>query len=388
MSKIKIAAVKFSGCCSGGSEKWLQTVAANLPKKKFDIDYYYCDAAPYLGSTWTHPDTDSSRVEYLRSKKVNLIKFNVGAKNVTIPTHDWIDTNFWDLFKEENYDIIITCRAGHSEYPFYLIKNKPIVEFITLPGMSDRQDNIKKSIHISNFQANSWCQVGGNPSKIEVIPLFSELPKRSKENLRRELSLKNGQFVFGLHQRVDPGIYSGVPLEAYSKIENDNTAFVLMGGGIQYREQAAALGLKNFYPVEASGDYDRIGKFLATLDVYSHGRKDGETFGLSISEAMFYSLPIISHVAPAMGHAETISSGGIVVNSIEEYSNEMLKLMNDTEYRKMRGENSKNRFENVLSLEKNIEKVVNIFEELYKQEKMKDNIEKLPVNDYWETLWS
>ena len=49
MEKIKVAFIKFGGMANGGTEKYLQTIAAHLPKDEFDVDFFYCDAAPYIG---------------------------------------------------------------------------------------------------------------------------------------------------------------------------------------------------------------------------------------------------------------------------------------------------------------------------------------------------
>ena len=35
---IKIAFIKFSGMATGGTEKVLQTIAAELPKDEFEVD--------------------------------------------------------------------------------------------------------------------------------------------------------------------------------------------------------------------------------------------------------------------------------------------------------------------------------------------------------------
>ena len=100
MAKIKVAFIKFGGMANGGTEKYLQTIAAHLPKDEFEVDFFYCDAAPYIGSDFKHLDTDKSRVEYTKSHGVNLIKFDVEFKDVTKPTHDWVNTNFFDLFDD------------------------------------------------------------------------------------------------------------------------------------------------------------------------------------------------------------------------------------------------------------------------------------------------
>ena len=48
MEKIKVAFIKFGGMANGGTEKYLQTIAAHLPKDEFEVDFFYCDAAPYI----------------------------------------------------------------------------------------------------------------------------------------------------------------------------------------------------------------------------------------------------------------------------------------------------------------------------------------------------
>ena len=230
--KIRVAFIKFGGLASGGTEKYLQTIAVNLPSDKFIVDYFYCDASPYLGSDWVHPTTDPEREAYMRASHVNLIKFNVEYKDVRIPTHDWVKTNFWDLFKEENYDVIQTGRAGHPEYPFIHIKETPIVDSIHLSGMIDNQANIFKVIHICQTNAEIWTKCGGNSDKIQIIypPVLLDEDREYIKNLRDELNIPEKAFVFGMHQRNDTEIYSPVPLEAFKKLQknNDKIHFVLL----------------------------------------------------------------------------------------------------------------------------------------------------------------
>ena len=71
-----------------------------MPKDHFDVDYFYCDAAPYVDSDYKVLETDPARMEYMREKGrgVRLIKFKVGAKDITTPLHTWLDTDFWQFF--------------------------------------------------------------------------------------------------------------------------------------------------------------------------------------------------------------------------------------------------------------------------------------------------
>ena len=394
--KIKIAFVKFGGLCAGGTEKAFQTIAANLPKKKFEVDFYYCDAAPYIGSDYKHPDTDLHRKKYLEDKGINLIKFDVGFKNVATPTHDWVSTNFWDVFDESKYDIIQTARAGHSEYPFTKLNKTPIVDLITLPGMAENKANVYKSVHISEYQADTWVKAGGDRSVVQIIPLFDELlplTDKKRNNFRSELGIGEDVFVYGLHQRDDNGIFSQVPLQCFKYIEdvvakeqNKKVAFVLLGGGSNYQLQAQQAQLKNFYHLPSSGDPLVIDKFLNTLDAYAHGRADGETFSMSIAEAMYHGLPIVSHVAAATGHIETIGDGGLVADSLDGYANELSRLLTYLPYLMMKGQKAKERYDNHYSLSKNIEKWVSLYEQCLK-DKFKEEVIKNVENNAWLDDW-
>ena len=282
---IKIAFIKFGGMANGGTEKYLQTIAAHLPKDEFEVDFFYCDSAPYIGSDFVHPDTDLSRVEYCKSHGVNLIKFNVEFKDVTKPTHDWVNTNFFDLFDEDNYDVIQTGRSGHPEYPFIHINKTPIIDSIHLAGMGEDKANVYRTVLISQEQKSKWVQAGGSPQRGVIIPVPVEVPDYDSSSYIEEFGWE-GKFVFGMHQRNDMHIFTPMPLDAYEEIQSDDTAFLILGGSANHRKQAKDYQLKNVKFLDTTSDINLIHKFLNTLNVYAHGRSDGEQCSSSIIEGL------------------------------------------------------------------------------------------------------
>ena len=364
MNKIKVAFIKFGGMANGGTEKYLQTISSYLPKDEFEVDFYYCDSAPYIGADFVHLDTDQSRVEYTKSHGVNLIKVNVGAKDVTKPTHDWVDTNFWELFDESKYDIIQTGRAGHPEYPFYLIKNTPIVDSIHLAGMVDNNSNIAKTVLISEDQKSKWIGAGGDSSRAVIIPVPVEIVG-SDESYREEFGWED-KFVFGMHQRDDYNIFSPMPLEAYDEIESDDTAFLILGGSSNYRKQAKDLRLKNVRFLDTTSNISLIHKFLNTLDVYAHGRSDGEQCSSAIIEGLSHSLPMISHTAPSMGQLEQIGNAGKVVNNYSEYADVMRSMIDDKKYYGECVINASKRYNEVYNVKAIIERYCELYREVIK----------------------
>ena len=358
---IKIAFIKFGGMANGGTEKVLQTIAAELPKDKFIVDYFYCDSAPYIGSDFVHPDTDPSRVQYVKDNGVNVIKFDVEFKDLRTATHDWVNTNFWELFNEEKYDVIQTGRSGHPEYPFTLINKTPIVDSIHLSGMAENKHNAVKTVLISKEQRDRWIMSGGPADKAVIIPNPLRIPDVGNFNYREEFGWQD-KFIFGLHQRRDNHIFSPIPLEAYDEIEDDNTAFLLLGGSENYQKQAKDLGLKNFKHLPPVGELEPIHKFLNTLDVFAHGRSDGEQCSCAIIEAMSHGLPVISHTAPSMGQLEQIGDAGKVANNYQEYSEVMVDMIDDKNYYNKCAQNSKKRYNEIYKLESIIKKYADIYE--------------------------
>ena len=360
---IKIAFIKFAGMANGGTEKYLQTIAAHLPKDQFEVDFFYCDAAPYLGSDYKHLDTDLSRVEYCRSHDVNLKKFNVEFKDLRTPTHDWVNTDFWDHFDEDNYDVIQLGRAGHPEYPFIHINKTPIIDSIHLAGMGENKSNVYKTVLISEEQKSKWVSAGGDPNKSVIIPVPVEVPDYDSSSYIKEFGWED-KFVFGMHQRDDIHIFSPVPLEAYDEIQSDDTAFLILGGSSNHRKQAKDYQLKNVKFLDTTSDINLIHKFLNTLNVYAHGRSDGEQCSSSIIEGLSHSLPMISHTAPSMGQLEQIGDAGEVVDGYEEYSQIMKKMIHNKGYYVDCKINSEKRYKEIYDVSSIIKKFIELYKEV------------------------
>lgn len=330
--KINIAFIKYGGLAAGGTEKWLQQMALNLPKDIFEIDYYYCDPSDYLGSNYIHAPTDHKIYINMIDKNINLIKFKVGFKDVRHPFHIWKYSNFWKIFNHQKYDFVQTAKAGHKEYPYYKIP-LPIVEYVTLDTGVDKSKNIFHSIHLSNWQRDQWVSKGGDFNKSSVLPIPG-IDQLSNINLREELGIKKNDIVLGFHQRQDDNIYSPIPLNVFKNLNDKNTHFILMGGSELYKNFAKKKNLDNIHFLKHDSNPLRISSFLNTLDIYCHGRSDGETFGTVLAEAMLHKLPCVSHVSTiANGHIETIGEGGKVCKSETDYLNFVKKLINDNSFR-------------------------------------------------------
>jgi FkbM family methyltransferase len=367
--KIRVAIVKFAGMTIGGSELWLQKIAANLPKDRIAIDFYYCDDTPYIGATHAISPNSPERIEYLKQNGINVIPFKVGAKNVRTPVHKWVDTDFWEKFDATKYDLVQTVKAGPKEYPFYEIP-LPVVEIVALALRPDKSKNIAWSFHSSSWQRARWVRMGGSVEKSSVLTAPVELPLTS-ENYRAELGIPATAIVAGFHQRASNDIASAIPLSAFSEIqkkypkEATNWHFIIKNGGSFYRDQAKELSLKNIHFLPQTADSTSVSKFLNTLDIFAHGRKDGETFGAILVEAMLHNLPCLSHWTQyANAQPETMGPAGLFAETPEEYSSMLDRLFSDYEFRKKLASKAGPHAREYYSMERCLSQIMGVYEKI------------------------
>jgi len=325
---LKIAFCKYGGLAAGGTEKYLQSLALLYHSNGHDVDYYYTNATPIEGTNWQHPDTCPIRKSLLESSGINTklvkIRFRRGADREA----EWVDTNFFDLFKESDYDYLVTAGDGRPEYPYTRLKQIPIIH--TVHGWHVyNAPNIYKSILLCKWQAEKWLASGGDTSKLEVIPPLIPIPSFEAGSFRKTVSIPPDALVFGLHQ--SPGVASLVSLDAFSKVVKDNVYYIIMGGDSIHRAYCNNRGIKNVIFLPAS-DAQSVHSFLDGIDVYAHCRRDGEVCSACLIEAMAHSKPIISHYGDGtnLGHIEQVQEIGNITNNVDEYAREMRRFFDDS----------------------------------------------------------
>ena len=99
------------------------------------------------------------------------------------------------------------------------------------------------------------------------------------------------------------------------------------------------------------------------LNVYAHGRSDGEQCSSSIIEGLSHHLPMISHTATSMGQKEQIGDAGEVVEDYLEYSDVMKNLMNNKNYYVVCKLNAEKRYREIYDVPSIISKFVTLYRE-------------------------
>lgn len=103
--------------------------------------------------------------------------------------------------------------------------------------------------------------------------------------------------VFGRVGRPDPHIYDPIALEAYARVESPWTRYVALAPPPNMVDHARWLGLRTFVGLPPTTDAREVSRYYSLIDVLAHARRDGETCGMNIQEAMYHGLPVITHLS-------------------------------------------------------------------------------------------
>jgi glycosyltransferase involved in cell wall biosynthesis len=330
---MKIAIIKQGGLCTGGIEKYLQQIAIELKAIGCNVDYFYTDAVPCGPSGWIHPGTDLNTKELLERHGIGLFEVKCTDIDALEIGGKWNNSNLFELFNPSAYDVVIGGHKGEPCWPFSEIKGPRIIETVHgtdfTSGTSQYADAY---VLISDYQLPRWYARGGIEDKTHVIaPMVSTTVSREKD-LRKKWKIPEDKFIFGMHQSARGGLFSGIPLQAFSLIKNDKNFFVMLNGTDEYTKQAKSLQIDNFIRIPQVPSAVEINEVLSCLAVYAHGRFDGEVCSSALIEAMANSLPIVTHPsAYNNGHLSQIENCGFVASSVKEYAMFLYKLQNNSE---------------------------------------------------------
>ena len=349
MSRIKIAFITQEGLNTGGTERFMQTIAANLPKDKYDIDYYYT------------PEAASHRYKYMKDHDINLIEYH--GKYYTKWRYIYLrNTDFWNIYKG-GYDLIQLGRCGYPDDIISGIKDTPIVDSIHWVAGVCNSYNISRVMHISEFSRDVWTKKGGDRRRVEMISLPLYLPPFEFADIRASLGLEKDRFLFGFHQANRDEIFSDIPLRAYKEIEDDTNAFVVCNGSVKYRDQARELGLKNVFFYDYIADDNEFYSVIKSLNVYAHGRFDGELNSAAIAEALSFGLPVITHPSGYFnGHLEIVTDNGFVANDYREYAKYMKMLQGDKTLREKCSDASLRIFHDKYDFDGQMQRIMDIYD--------------------------
>jgi glycosyltransferase involved in cell wall biosynthesis len=284
---------------------------------------------------------------------VNLFEVKCKSINPLESGGFWNDSNLFELFDQNLYDVVIGGHKGEPCWPFSEIKGPKIIETVHGTDFTSGASTYSDAyVLISEYQRQRWVRAGGDLQRTKIIYPMVKIEKPALVRDRKSWNIPDDKFVFGYHQAARPGLFSSIPLDAYAKIQNNSNFFVLLGGTEEYTEYAKSKGIINFMRIPPASSSESVNSFLSCLDVYAHGRFDGEVCSSAIIEAMAHGLPIITHPSAFNnGHLTQIEDCGFAASSAHDYANLMFHLQNDKNIYKFSSEKTIQKYENFFSFD-------------------------------------
>jgi len=359
--KPRILFYHVSGLSFAGTEKFLQILAKYLNHDLYDVYFMYSPKPRIcLGNKVL-----DGRLDYFDNTNVKLISFNYEKLDDKYPylIHK-MSPSIFEIIKNNNIDLLVTASTGHSEFPFNMIRNIPVI-LLNIFGSPNVQKNIIYNICISEEVANKIRSIV-RKEKIKVMYVPSESPtKDSFENgkiLRKKLGIKDNEIVFGRIGRASDNIFDPIGIMAFKQVvkEIPNIHYLIMSPSPVLRKIVEEQKIPNVHFLNSSAKEEDIWAFHQAIDVLAHFRKDGESCGLNIEEAMICGKPIISHKSRYWNaHLEYLDDSFSRIAEIDnveqyaEYMKEFTELKQNGRILEM-GRKAKEKAENLFLIKNNI----------------------------------
>ncbi len=257
------------------------------------------------------------------------------------------DDEFFTIMENIKPDIFHIHRSGKSnEFPI-IPQLRPLIRRCVetnVFGGVDPTDVIDLTLYVNRFQLKS-----GKSLRRKTGYLFNPVkPPTHQENLRTALGITPTTFVMGRIGRPDDHIFDPISLRAIQLIECDvnyDLLYLIQSPPPIMIKTAREFGLKRvkFLTTPIVSDHD-ITSFFNTIDILAHARRDGETFGLTIAEAMIHGKAVISHRSRvANGHEPFVKECGYFAgtDNYKEYAKYIHILYHDKDRRKDLGEHGR-----------------------------------------------
>ena len=322
-AKKRILFYHISGLSFGGTEKHLQILAKHLNIEDFDIFYLYSPKSK---------GASNDRSRYFDKSGVTLIPFNYDfvEKDYAYIVHG-TKPSIFEVIRQYHIDLMVTADAGYAHFPINLILNIPIV-LINVFGAIHNQQNIMANICMSHMLANK-IHYFVPKEKLHMMYIPSESPDIGARErglaLRRQLNIKESDMVFGRIGRASDSIFDPIGIRAFKRLvaEDPTVHYLIMSPPPCLESIVKQESIANVHFLPPTSNESEVWAFHNAIDALAHFRKDGETFGLNIAEAMLCGKPILTHISKVdnahLEYLEPAFSLVAPIDNIEAYYQNM-----------------------------------------------------------------
>ena len=236
------------------------------------------------------------------------------------------EEEFFSILGNIKPDIFHIHRSGSpNEFPVVpgLKKNVRRCVETNVFGGYDPASIIDLTIYISDYLFKN----ARHPNRKTCYIYYPvKIPSHTK-NLRSVLGISSSTFVMGRIGRPDDYIFDPISLHALKVIEERtdyDILYLVQSPPPMMIKTARDMGIKKIqFLTDPIVTDDEVSSFYNTIDILAHARRDGETFGLNIAEAMIHGKPVISHKSHrANAHKSMVKKCGFFVreNNYKQYA--------------------------------------------------------------------
>jgi glycosyltransferase involved in cell wall biosynthesis len=353
---MRIRVVHFCGMGLGGTEKTAQIFCRHLDRASYEVFVAGIKFRPQPGDYLKARAWGALGVPRYRSRlsqwkannaRIPLFREVVGADHLLLaPTWEELKPALLNI----RPDILHIHYSGDPGPPISDEETMSTVPITVTTNVFNNENTspqhrkVARMLFISHELRRTavWAR---DDSRSRVLYYPIETPY-SQDNLRAELGIPADAFIVGRTGRPSASIHHPISLRAYRQIQTPNTWFVALAPPLVMEQEARALGLSRFVSLAPRVDDTWLSKYYNTIDVLAHARRDGETFGCNIAEAMMHGKPVVSHRSPlANAQEEIIGDTGFVTGHDDDaaYAGHLLRLRDDVAFRRELGEKARQR---------------------------------------------
>ena len=336
--KPRVLFYDILGMTFGGTAKHMQILSKYMDKSKYDVFFMYSDKVRYPDIDGDSAKSSATRYDYMKDSGVKLVLFQYDSASRIYPNIiSNMNPSILDVIKDNNVDLLVVTSDGKSYFPYNLIRNIPIV-LLNVFGSYSVQKNIVLNVTYTKGMINRVTSVV-NDEIMRSMPIPLETPPNDSAMngslLRKRLKIPEDAIVFGRIGRDVDMIFDPIAIMAFKRVvaRYSNVYYVVMSPPPISRKIVKEESIPNVHFLPSSSNESDIWAFHQANDIYAHFRKDGETFGLNIAEAMMCAKPIITHKSIVWNsHLEYLDKSFSRVADIdnidqyEEYMKEFIDL--------------------------------------------------------------
>ncbi len=248
------------------------------------------------------------------------------------------------IAKKNHLPLIFTFHTQYEQYSHYIPLNQKLVKTLTRLSVI----NFVQKCDLILTPAQSIQELLNDYGITKPVIHFpnaintADFAKLNKQEARKLCSLSGNEIILIYTGRIGLEKNLAFMVQAFKKIHDivKNARLLLVGDGPEegaLRHLVNTLNLKDKVIFTGRVDYHDIAKYYTAADIFVMTSVT-EVKPLSILEAMAAGLPVVAVSAP--GSKDTITNGlnGILTKqNIEDYSGELLKLVQNEDLRRQMG---------------------------------------------------